>query len=40
MKNRKLSWRELAAFQTFPADFGINSSRVESQRQIGDAGPS
>jgi DNA (cytosine-5)-methyltransferase 1 len=39
-KNRRLSWRELAALQTFPADFRIKSSRVEIQRQIGNAVPS
>jgi DNA (cytosine-5)-methyltransferase 1 len=35
--NRRLSWREMAALQTFPADFNIQSSRVETQRQIGNA---
>ncbi len=39
-KNRKLSWRELAALQTFPKEFRIESSRVEIQRQIGNAVPS
>jgi DNA (cytosine-5)-methyltransferase 1 len=38
--NRKLSWRELAALQTFPGDFRIDSPRVEIQRQIGNAVPS
>lgn len=38
--NRRLSWREMAAIQTFPADFRIQSSRVEIQRQIGNAVPS
>ena len=39
-QNRRLSWREMAALQTFPADFRIQSSRVEIQRQIGNAVPS
>lgn len=39
-ENRKLSWRELAALQTFPKDFKIDSPRVEIQRQIGNAVPS
>ena len=39
-KNRKLSWRELATLQTFPSDFKITASRVEIQRQIGNAVPS
>jgi DNA (cytosine-5)-methyltransferase 1 len=38
--NRKLSWKELAALQTFPSDFKINSPRAEIQRQIGNAVPS
>jgi len=38
--NRKLSWRELAAIQTFPAAFKIGAPRVEIQRQIGNAVPS
>jgi DNA (cytosine-5)-methyltransferase 1 len=38
--SRKLSWRELAAIQTFPSGFRIESSRVETQRQIGNAVPS
>jgi DNA (cytosine-5)-methyltransferase 1 len=38
--NRKLSWKELAALQTFPSDFRINASRAEIQRQIGNAVPS
>ncbi len=39
-KNRKLSWQELAAIQTFPREFEISSPRVEIQRQIGNAVPS
>ncbi len=39
-ENRKLSWRELAALQTFPSTFRINAPRVEVQRQIGNAVPS
>ena len=39
-ENRKLSWRELAAIQTFPKSFVIQSPRVEIQRQIGNAVPS
>jgi DNA (cytosine-5)-methyltransferase 1 len=39
-ENRKLSWREMAALQTFPSDFRIDSPRVELQRQIGNAVPS
>lgn len=39
-ENRKLSWRELAALQTFPRDFKIESPRIEIQRQIGNAVPS
>jgi DNA (cytosine-5)-methyltransferase 1 len=38
--NRKLSWRELAAIQTFPATFRVSGPRVEIQRQIGNAVPS
>jgi DNA (cytosine-5)-methyltransferase 1 len=38
--NRKLSWRELAAIQTFPKNFRIDSPRAEAQRQIGNAVPS
>ncbi|MHB8793179.1 MAG: DNA cytosine methyltransferase [Thermoleophilia bacterium] len=38
--NRRLSWQELAALQTFPKSFRINSPRVEIQRQIGNAVPS
>lgn len=38
--NRRLSWRELAALQTFPVSFRIDSPRVEAQRQIGNAVPS
>jgi DNA (cytosine-5)-methyltransferase 1 len=39
-ENRKLSWRELAAIQTFPSSFIIKSPRVEIQRQLGNAVPS
>jgi len=39
-QNRRLSWREMAALQTFPCDFKIKSPRVEIQRQIGNAVPS
>jgi DNA (cytosine-5)-methyltransferase 1 len=39
-KNRKLSWREMAAIQTFPKKFKIDSPRGEIQRQIGNAVPS
>lgn len=39
-ENRKLSWRELAALQTFPSDFQIDAPRIEIQRQIGNAVPS
>lgn len=38
--NRKLSWKEMAAIQTFPRSFRIDSPRVEIQRQIGNAVPS
>lgn len=38
--NRKLSWREMAAIQTFPTSFRIESPRVEIQRQLGNAVPS
>lgn len=38
--NRKLSWREMAAIQTFPRSFRIDAPRVEIQRQIGNAVPS
>lgn len=38
--NRRLSWQEMAALQTFPKSFRINSPRVEIQRQIGNAVPS
>lgn len=38
--NRKLSWREMAAIQTFPRSFQIDVPRVEIQRQIGNAVPS
>ena len=39
-ENRKLSWKEMAAIQTFPKDFRIDGPRVEIQRQIGNAVPS
>lgn len=39
-ENRRLSWRELAAIQTFPKSFVIQSPRAEIQRQIGNAVPS
>lgn len=39
-KNRKLSWQEMAAIQTFPNVFRIVGPRVEIQRQIGNAVPS
>lgn len=38
--NRKLSWQEMAAIQTFPKDFVIDAPRKEIQRQIGNAVPS
>lgn len=38
--NRKLSWNEMAAIQTFPRSFRIVGPRVEIQRQIGNAVPS
>ncbi len=38
--NRKLSWKELSALQTFPRSFHIFGPRVEIQRQIGNAVPS
>lgn len=38
-KNRKLSCRELLRLQTFPDDFEVLGSRVEVQRQIGNAVP-
>ena len=38
--NRKLSWQEMAAIQTFPKDFVIDAPRTEIQRQIGNAVPS
>jgi DNA (cytosine-5)-methyltransferase 1 len=38
--NRKLSWKEMAAIQTFPRSFRIDGPRVEIQRQIGNAVPS
>jgi len=39
-ENRKLSRREMAAIQTFPEAFNIDSPRAEIQRQIGNAVPS
>jgi DNA (cytosine-5)-methyltransferase 1 len=39
-KNRKLSWQEMAAIQTFPQEFKIKGPRAEIQRQIGNAVPS
>ncbi|MEM7602541.1 MAG: DNA cytosine methyltransferase [Verrucomicrobiota bacterium] len=39
-ENRKLSWREIAAIQTFPKGFKIKCPRVEIQRQLGNAVPS
>ena len=38
--NRKLSWKEMSALQTFPKSFRIDAPRVEIQRQIGNAVPS
>jgi len=38
--NRKLSWQEMAAIQTFPRGFLIDAPRTELQRQIGNAVPS
>jgi len=38
--NRKLSWQEMAAIQTFPNNFIIDAPRTEIQRQIGNAVPS
>jgi DNA (cytosine-5)-methyltransferase 1 len=39
-ESRKLSWREMAAIQTFPREFRIEGPRPEIQRQIGNAVPS
>ncbi|EPJ9566272.1 DNA cytosine methyltransferase [Pseudomonas aeruginosa] len=39
-KNRRLSGDELARLQTFPRDLKITGSRIEVQRQIGNAVPS
>jgi DNA (cytosine-5)-methyltransferase 1 len=39
-ESRRLSWREMAALQTFPERFVIAGPRVEIQRQIGNAVPS
>ena len=38
--NRRLSWQEMAALQTFPTSFKIEGPRVEIQRQLGNAVPS
>jgi len=38
--NRHLSARELCALQTFPADYEVLGSRVDAQRQVGNAVPS
>lgn len=39
-ENRKLSWQEMCAIQTFPKEFCISGSRTEIQRQLGNAVPS
>ena len=39
-RNRRLSARELARLQTFPADYVISGSLRDAQRQIGNAVPS
>ena len=39
-ENRRLSWQEMAALQTFPTEFKISGPQVEIQRQIGNAVPS
>lgn len=39
-KNRKLSWQEMAAIQTFPKEFVIDAPRTQIQKQIGNAVPS
>jgi DNA (cytosine-5)-methyltransferase 1 len=39
-ENRKLSWKEMSAIQTFPRSFCIEGPRIEVQRQIGNAVPS
>lgn len=39
-KNRRLSWQEMAAIQTFPKSFKIEAPRTEAQKQIGNAVPS
>lgn len=39
-ENRKLSWQEMCAIQTFPKEFIISGPRTEIQRQIGNAVPS
>lgn len=38
--NRHLSAQELAAIQTFPADYRVLGNRAEAQKQIGNAVPS
>lgn len=38
--NRHLSAQELAALQTFPADYEILGTRAEAQKQVGNAVPS
>ncbi|MEJ8838662.1 DNA cytosine methyltransferase [Ramlibacter sp. AN1133] len=39
-KNRRLSGDELARLQTFPTDLHITGSRIEVQKQVGNAVPS
>jgi DNA (cytosine-5)-methyltransferase 1 len=39
-RSRKLSVRELCRLQTFPDDYQIVGSRIEAQRQLGNAVPS
>ena len=38
--NRLLSWREMAAIQTFPEDVAFYGNRISVQRQLGNAVPS
>ncbi|MDR2613437.1 MAG: DNA cytosine methyltransferase [Deltaproteobacteria bacterium] len=38
-ESRRLSWREMAALQTFPPGFRISAPQAEIQRQIGNAVP-